>query len=118
MFRYNPDEEAWVEEHKLTASDGENSYKLGKTLAISGDVVVAGMPSHGNDPDAGSAYVFHLSNPFLRGDVDGNGRVSALLDGLVLVQWAFTAGDEPPCLDAADADDSGEVVALVDSLTF
>ena len=29
-------------------------------------------------------------------DVDDSGEVSALLDALALLQWAFTDGDEPP----------------------
>ena len=55
---------------------------------------------------------------FLRGDVDGNGTVSALLDSLRLLNWAFNGGDPLPCDDAADADGNNSVSALLDSLTI
>ncbi len=53
---------------------------------------------------------------FLRGDADGSGSVSALLDALRLLGWTFAGGLEPTCMDAADADDNGVVSALLDSL--
>ncbi len=52
----------------------------------------------------------------LRGDCDGNGTVSALLDALFLLEWSFLNGEDPSCLDAADVDDSGSVSALLDAL--
>ncbi len=55
---------------------------------------------------------------FLRGDVDGNGDVFALVDALALLGWAFTGGAAPPCMDAADFDDSGAASALVDALAL
>ncbi len=57
-----------------------------------------------------------VGTPFRRGDCDGNGAVSALLDALFLLTWGFGSGDDPPCLDAADVDDSGAVSALLDAL--
>ncbi len=175
VFRYDPDEEEWVEEQKLRASDGERSDRFGHAVAVYSEMVLVGAPwadledtDNGAvyvfryDPDAAewqeihkltvsdaeeddllgssialydetavvstlhnpvifetfveSAYIFRLADNFLRGDVDGSGRVFALGDSLVLLTWAFGDGDEPPCLDAADADDSGEVSALVDAL--
>lgn len=53
---------------------------------------------------------------FRRGDCDGSGSVSALLDALFLLEYQFIDGDEPPCLAAANADDSPTVVALLDAL--
>ncbi len=53
---------------------------------------------------------------FRRGDVDGDGDTSALLDAVYLLDWGFTDGKEPPCLDAADIDDSGEISPLLDGL--
>ena len=52
--------------------------------------------------------------PFLRGDVDGDGEVRALVDSIALLVWAFAGGDEPGCLDAADANDDDTVFALTD----
>lgn len=57
-----------------------------------------------------------LAPKFLRGDVNGNGDVSALADALYFLTWAFAAGPAPPCLDAADADGDNDASALVDAL--
>ena len=53
---------------------------------------------------------------FVRGDVDGSGTVSGVVDALFLLNFGFSDGVEPPCLLAADADSSGNVTALVDGL--
>ncbi len=53
---------------------------------------------------------------FERGDADGNGGVSALLDALFLLTWQFSGGPTPPCMDAADADGNNGVTALLDAL--
>ena len=38
-----------------------------------------------------------------------------LADGLFVLQYLFLAGDPPPCLDAADANDDGRI-NLLDSI--
>ena len=53
---------------------------------------------------------------FLRGDVDNNGEVSGLADGLRLLKWGAGDAPEPPCMEAADADNSGSVSAIPDGL--
>ena len=53
---------------------------------------------------------------FLRGDVDGNGEVSALTDAVELLEFGFTNGDAPTCFDAADIDDNGTVEPLLDTI--
>ncbi|MCI0637281.1 MAG: hypothetical protein L0206_25700, partial [Actinobacteria bacterium] len=62
--------------------------------------------------------VAEIGTPFLRGDINGNGVVFALVDALYLLDWAFTEGDDPPCMDAADVNDNGVVFALVDALAL
>ncbi len=52
----------------------------------------------------------------MRGDVDANGSINGLVDGLFLLDWQFSGGTAPPCLDSADADDSGNVNGLLDGL--
>ena len=50
---------SWVEEAKLTASDGALNDQLGVSVSICGDVIVVG--AHGDDDNgsfSGSAYVF------------------------------------------------------------
>ena len=55
-------------------------------------------------------------SPFIRGDVDYDGVFNALADGLYLLNYGFTNGPAPPCLDAADANDSGDLNTLTDAL--
>ena len=62
--------------------------------------------------------VYSLPGCFRRGDCDGDGIVSPLVDSLFLLLWEFVGGLEPMCLDAADVDDDGEVLALVDTLSL
>ena len=40
------------------------------------------------------------------------------MDALYLLTWRFAQGEAPPCMDAADADDNGEVWILTDSYTL
>ncbi len=61
VFRYSGG--GWVEEAKLTASDGVRSDRLGQSVAVRGNVLVAGAPFVDPDCDpvcwgAGAAYVF------------------------------------------------------------
>ena len=51
---------------------------------------------------------------FLRGDVDGNGVVGAILDATALLNWQFNLGAAPPCDDAADCNDDGTISVLQD----
>lgn len=51
----------WVEQQKLTASDGAAGDFFGISVAISGETIVVGAFGHGlgsNISDQGSAYVF------------------------------------------------------------
>lgn len=55
-----------------------------------------------------------LVSDFVRGDVDTNGVINALVDAMFLLNFAFTGGAAPACADSADADDDGVVNGLVD----
>ncbi|MHC4739833.1 MAG: FG-GAP repeat protein [Planctomycetota bacterium] len=55
IFRF--DGSNWVEEQKLTASDGAANDKFGISVGISGDTAIIG--AHGDDPN-GSAYIFRF----------------------------------------------------------
>ncbi|HUU85723.1 MAG TPA: FG-GAP repeat protein [Phycisphaerae bacterium] len=60
VFRY--DGNAWVEQAKLTASDGAARDAFGFSVAVSGDIVVIGADRNDdNGPDSGSAYVFRYN---------------------------------------------------------
>ncbi|MCI0651542.1 MAG: hypothetical protein L0Z55_06640, partial [Planctomycetes bacterium] len=64
----------------------------------------------------GTVTLLPIGSGFLRGDVDGDGNVNALLDALFVLSWQFNAGADPLCMDAADATDNGDVNALLDGL--
>ncbi len=49
--------------------------------------------------------------------MDGNGDVFPIADALYLLEHGFILGSpEPPCMDAADVDDSGYYFPIVDAL--
>lgn len=62
VYERDPDG-AWVEVAKLLPSDGGAFDSFGRTVAVSGETVVVGSPSH-DDPAlaAGAAYVFERSS--------------------------------------------------------
>ena len=51
---------AWMQEQKLTASDGDSFDDFGFAVAVSGDMIVVGSPrdDHALGDNAGSVYVF------------------------------------------------------------
>jgi hypothetical protein len=53
----------WTQQEKLLASDAADSDSLGQSVSISGDTVLAGawLDDHAGGTDAGSAYVFCLT---------------------------------------------------------
>ena len=63
VFRYDPDASEWLEETKLLASDGASADYFGYSVAIDGNVAVAG--AYGDDDNgyrSGSAYVFRFND--------------------------------------------------------
>ena len=57
VFRF--DGNSWVEEAKLTASDGADGDSFGDSVSISSDTALIGAPGNdGNGSHTGSAYVF------------------------------------------------------------
>ena len=53
----------WIQQAKLTASDGGPADRFGEAVAIDGDTIVVGVPDHdlAGTVDAGAAYVFERS---------------------------------------------------------
>ena len=71
-----------------------------------------------NDTNVKSDVFETLSRgPFKRGDANGNGTVEQITDGVYLNNFLFLGGPPPPCLDAADANDNGQL-NLTDSLVI
>ena len=55
-YIFHRDGTNWIEQIRLTASDGSTNDNFGISVSISGDYSVIGA---GNDDDNGSAYIFH-----------------------------------------------------------
>jgi len=53
---------SWIEQQKLTASDGESGDYFGRSVSISGDYVLIGANSDDdNGSGSGSAYIYHFN---------------------------------------------------------
>ena len=79
-------------------------------------VVVAGQ-SESVDPVNGLVTLEAINDEFIRGDANGDGAVTGLVDGFFVLLYQFVPGSpEPPCFDAADADDSGSLNGLADGV--
>jgi hypothetical protein len=52
---------------------------------------------------------------FVRGDADSSASIN-LTDGIVILNFLFTGGRAPACMDAADTDDSGQRLNLTDAV--
>jgi hypothetical protein len=108
VFRYNGSN--WVEEAKLTASDGAAEDKFGCSLAVSGDTAVVGA-DHDNDngSDSGSVYVFRfIPSACSDGlDNDRDGFIDFPDDPGCLAPSAIR--ENPECDDGVENDTDGLV---------
>ncbi len=61
VFRY--DDDTWIQEQKLTASDASAGAAFGRSVSISGDVIAVGAlwDDCSDGVDCGSAYVFRFN---------------------------------------------------------
>ncbi len=58
-YIFRRDGTAWVQQQKLTASDGAALDEFGWSVSISGDLAIVGaIYGDGNEPNSGSAYIF------------------------------------------------------------
>ena len=53
---------------------------------------------------------------FIRGDVDGDGRI-LINDPIFILSYLFLGGEQPNCFDAADIDDDG-IIAINDPISL
>jgi len=61
VYRYDNSTMTWLEEQKLTASDGAAGERFGFSVAIADDRIVVGSPfDNDNGLQSGSAYVFRF----------------------------------------------------------
>ena len=94
---------------------------IGETdLTFCGDIEMANAVVDGEDTefvlDEGNLEVREEGPSFRRGDVDGDGVVHPLVDGLRLLYWGITTTPAPPCMEAADVDANGSTSAIPDGL--
>ncbi|MBI1784737.1 hypothetical protein HYR69_06290 [Candidatus Sumerlaeota bacterium] len=100
VFRYNGS--SWLQEQKVTSSDGAANDLFGHPVAISGNVILAGALFHDitSNPDQGSAYVFRyngstwiqeqeLSLPGDLGSANDNFAIRSQVNGNVAIVGAY-----------------------------
>ncbi|MBN1441933.1 MAG: hypothetical protein JXA90_04445, partial [Planctomycetes bacterium] len=56
----------------------------------------------------GSLCEIPAERPFIRGDVEEDGRLT-ISDAIAILLYLFVGADAPACLDACDADDDGQI---------
>ncbi len=94
VWRYNGN--SWIQEQKLLASDGQADDRLGNSVSVDGDVVVAGAwKEDAGGKDAGAAYVYRFNGldwvqeqklrPAGLDPSDGFGRHVSVSNGVIAV---------------------------------
>ena len=106
------------------SGDGpRNPLRWGTLYNFSFDADLAPGSIEGSiEQDSGAAAPRHTfsvggpgpSAPFVRGDCNGDGSVDgSVTDAVVLLQYNFRDGPEPPCIAACDFDADGRVLGIV-----
>ena len=118
IYVYRDDGSGWSFETKListhpesTTGDGAGTY-----LAVSGNEVIAGAPTHTANGiySSGAVFIFTLED-ILAGDIDGDGSVT-LADAIVTLQ-VLTNGDAPDTIQK-EASLNEEMIKLDDALSI
>ena len=110
VFRFDPDRSgSWIEQQKLLPNPNPWTNFFGWSVAIDGDTAVIG--AHGEDQQAGAAYVFDLAACLCLADLDGDGNVGILDLLALLAAWGSDPGGPP------DFDGDG-TVGILDLLTL
>ena len=92
----------WAEQAKLTGSDADEGDAFGRSVAISGDLIVVGAHDP-NDPgaNAGAAYVFRRSGMAWGEEAKLSASDGAPYDGF---GWAVAIGGDHAVVGAVNAD--------------
>jgi hypothetical protein len=97
------------------STDGAAWTEVGQVTGDFPETVYAGIAATGKDQGnfewilakvCDATVVTGAPAAFRRGDLSGDDGVN-ITDPVLLLRYLFLAGEKPPCLDAADADDSG-----------
>ena len=78
--------------------------------------VIRGIDSVGCSSDSAPCQITVLGIPLLRGDCSGDGTFNGVLDAIFALEFQFSAGEEPVCLEACDADSDRVFNGLLDSI--
>jgi hypothetical protein len=113
-YAYHFDGSAWNREQKLLASDGEQGDRLGRAVAVSGDIAVVGAyHDRDNGWDAGSAYVYRVTNRCLM-DLDRSGAVNVGDLRAVVAAWG-PCGHCREDLNASRTVDLDDLIAVLNA---
>ena len=114
-YIYRQDGAVWVEQAKLTASDGAAGDFFGVSVSITGDVAVVGaFRDDDNGSDSGSAYVIDLNCPSdCPADLDGDGDID--FDDLLRVLDAWGNKGGPEDVDESGFVDFGDILIVLSS---
>jgi len=86
------------------------------TGAFAGDIDDVRVFNHPLSDDEVAEIAGVVGVPFRRGDSDGDGALN-LTDGVFVLQFLFSGGPSPLCLEAADADDDG-ALSITDGIAI
>lgn len=93
---------------EIAFCDGFGDDVLAATYCLSGGKLLA--------PTVVDLQIEIRTPLFKRGDADGDGEVTVLLDALYLLNYAHGNGLRPPCFAAADCDGDGTIFSLLDAI--
>ncbi|MEM7263159.1 MAG: hypothetical protein AAF488_14305 [Planctomycetota bacterium] len=91
-----------------TVFNEEIEQKNVASIRTGADVAPVDRELRAQDTEGGAIEIIGEVGFFVRGDVDLNCRPE-ITDAIITLRYLFGGGREPPCLDAADANDSGDI---------
>lgn len=107
VYLFEHDGSGFVEVAKMVLAEPALEDRLGRSIAIAGDEVLAGTDHRdAAAAEAGAVYAFALTG-FQRGDANGDGAID-VGDAVFALSALFVPGSPAPaCADAMDFNDDG-----------
>ncbi|MCJ7553450.1 MAG: FG-GAP repeat protein, partial [Ignavibacteriaceae bacterium] len=104
-YIFHRGESGWIEQTKITASDGATEDRFGYSVSVSGDYVVIGAPWHDDILDnRGAAYIFHRNETNWTQQARISASYSAEDD---LFGWSVSIDGDYVVIGSLDDDDNG-----------
>ncbi|WP_026775628.1 Ig-like domain-containing protein [Polaribacter sp. Hel_I_88] len=105
-YIFNYVNNSWVQEAKLTASDGASSDNFGYSVAISGDKAIVGSLGDDDDgTDSGSAYIYNVASGSWIEEAKITATDAAQSD---LFGWSVAISGDKAIVGANRNDDGGQ----------